>query len=210
MSDSEGRMRAEVDRLLPSGGVFAANWSDVVGRATPSRSSPRRRWLTLLVAVLVAAICAGVAYGAAVFFTRGPNEILTVASGPDWSLVAHQGSGQLCLSYGAPGAAVDGCRLEMPNALGIWAIAPAGHRRARLIGLVAPNVSRIEAAVAARKPIRVRIYPLPVVFASPLRVIVIGLPNDALVRIPNPQMGKDGVILTAYDRHGHVLRRVSL
>jgi hypothetical protein len=173
MSEAEARIRAEVDRLLPSPGAFSADWQDVVARADGSRSSRNRRRLILMIAALTAAVvCAGIALGATVLLTRGPDRILTIASGRDWSLVAHRKNGHLCVSYGAPGAEVDSCRLALPRTLSIFTLAPAANGHARLIGLVAPEVTKVETTSPGQKTTTAHIYPLPTFFARRLRLFV--------------------------------------
>ena len=133
-----------------------------------------------------------------------------MVSGKDWALVAHRSHGHLCLSYGAPGVAGASCRLVLPRALSVLEIVPDGHGHARLIGLVAPGVARIDATSPGQEPVRARIYRFPSFFASPLRVFVIELPDGIVRPIPLGRHRHAMPTLTAYARDGSVLRTIHM
>lgn len=209
MTETDGVIREEVDRLLPAPGPFAPDWADVVARAMGPRSRHSTRGMTLVIAaVAVAVVCAGIAFGATVWLAHGPDRILTIASGRDWSLVAQRKNGRLCVSYGSPGVAGDGCNLTVRRTLSVFTLAPAGAGRARLIGSVAPNVARIEATVSGKKPLRVRVYPLPAFFGSTLRMFVVEVPHESVLLGPG-RPTRVRLTVTAYGRHGRALRRLT-
>jgi hypothetical protein len=212
MIDADDRLRAEVDRLIPTTTAFAANWHDVMARAAVARPAQwRRKGVLLLAAALAAAIFAGIAFGATEWFNRGSDRILTIASGEDWSLVAHRKHGHLCVSYGAPGVEADSCQLKLPQTLDLFTLAPTANGHARLIGLVAPGVSKVEATSPSYK-VHASIYPLPAFFRSPLRLFVAELPDRSILRIalaPSRQYKRVRLTVTAYGRNGRSLRTIT-
>jgi hypothetical protein len=131
--DLEPALIEELEALSPpepDGG----DWQDVLLRSEPRRM-PRGRRRTLgalavgVLGVLGLGTAASAAFGWKVsLFWAWVNSyppgrtspIVSVFSGPDWSLVAWMSHKGICISYGAPGAAGNGCEGTHPATIDLW------------------------------------------------------------------------------------------
>jgi hypothetical protein len=153
MSDINVMLREQLDVLVPAYGP--PDWDAVLARAGASGRRPHQRPLRLIAVALITLIGIATAANAAFGWKVSPfwqwvnsyppgrtSPEVTVFSGSDWNLVAWMSTKGICMSYGAPGAAGNGCEGTHPAVLNDWG-GGRGPRRSFDYGTVSSDVARL-------------------------------------------------------------------
>jgi len=144
--------------------------------------------LLSVAAALAASASASQAEDAGASKRIGP--IVTVASGPQWTLRAWQSSAGLCISH-RPLAGVDVCHVRLPPRGSLFSFLGNLGNRTLVIGALAPNVSRVE-ITDKRGHFSTRIYEPPRALKTRLNFFRV------LVRTGSPPKWR----IVAYDDEG--------
>jgi hypothetical protein len=171
---------------------------------------PARAWAVILAAVLATLVGgASRANGSRVREPHRVGPIVTVISGPNWSLVAWRSDRGLCTSYGAPGDEGDGCGISLRKTIDIIQIGPMPSLTFRRnAGMLSIGVTR--AAVAAvtltvsGTGTSARMYNAPPALRIRSRFFAVnGPPRRLLFR------NHSRWTFRAYDKRGRLVGRVS-
>jgi hypothetical protein len=135
----------------------------------------------------------------------GAGRFATIFQGRNWSLVAWRSHGSLCFSFGAPGAAGDGCRIDGARTLDIL-IANRGRTEQLILGTTKADVMRVVLRLPNGKLVTGRVRAAP----AQLRTRVSFFEIHSKVNLRPAVARQPFGILQAYDREGHVISRVKI
>jgi hypothetical protein len=161
----------------------------------------KRALALMLVAVGVAAASASAAsesFNAARF--------ATIFQGQDWSLVAWRNHGSVCLSYGAPGAAGNGCGIDRARTLGVL-FANRGRTEQLILGTTRVDIVRVVLRLPNGKVFIARLRAAPAQLR--IRVSFFEIHSKGNLRQAIVSRQPFGIV-QAYDREGHLVSSVKV
>jgi hypothetical protein len=152
-----------------------------------------------LMLVVVSVVAASASVASASFMT---GRFTTIFQGHNWSLVAWRSHGSLCFSYGAPGAAGNGCRIDSVRTLNIL-IANRGRTDQLILGTTSSDVVRVVLRRPNGKVFTGRLRAAPAQLRARMSFFEIHSKVDLRLRtVARQPFG----IVQAYDRAGHLVR----
>jgi hypothetical protein len=151
-------------------------------------------------ALMVVAVGVAAASASAASESFNAGRFTTIFRGQDWSLVAWRNHGSVCFSYGAPGAAGNGCGIDRAQTLGVL-MANRGRTQQLILGTTRVDVTRIVLRLPNGKLFTARLRAAPAQLR--IRVSFFEIHSNINLRpvVPAQPFGT----LQAFDRAGHIV-----
>jgi hypothetical protein len=161
--------------------------------------------MKLALALIVVAVSALAASASAAPESLNDGRLTTIFQGPDWSLVAWRNHGSVCFSYGAPGAAGNGCGIDSTRSLDVL-FANRGRTEQLILGTAKVDVVRVVMRLPNGKLFAAQLRAAP----APLRIRMLFFEIHSKVDFRPAVLAQPFATVQAYDKAGHVVSSVKI